>query len=272
MKCLQVLVLVCVAACVVACKSEPKSEAAGSGKPGGAGGGPRGPMAFPVEVAPVETRDVQLVLSAVGSVDAYERVQVTAPVAGTIETRNVQTGQYAQPGAVLATLVRRDPLLVRFSVPEGDAGKLARDQQVSFRVQGGDEAFLAKITHIAALADVATRMVPVTGEVNPEQRDRLRPGSFAEVSIAVGGRGKAPIVPERAVRPSERGFIAYVVEGDVARERVVALGMHTEDGHVEVLSGLREGELLVVRGSESLKEGAKVLVSPAAGSSPEARK
>jgi len=41
-------------------------------------------------------------------------------VAGVIQTRTVQTGQYVQPGTVLATLVRRDPLLLRFKVPEGE--------------------------------------------------------------------------------------------------------------------------------------------------------
>ena len=47
-----------------------------------------------------------------------------APVAGIIQTRTVQTGQYVQPGTVLATLVRREPLLLRFSVP-GARGGLA---------------------------------------------------------------------------------------------------------------------------------------------------
>ena len=55
--------------------------------------------------------------------DAYVR----APVAGLIETRRVQTGQYVQPGTVLATLVRREPLLLRFSVP-GARGGLAADR------------------------------------------------------------------------------------------------------------------------------------------------
>ena len=50
--------------------------------------------------------------------DAYVR----APLAGLVQTRTVQTGQYVQPGTILATLVRRDPLLLRFQVTESDAG------------------------------------------------------------------------------------------------------------------------------------------------------
>jgi multidrug efflux system membrane fusion protein len=188
--------------------------------------------------------------------------RVRAPLAGTIETRSVQTGQYAQPGAVLATLVRRDPLLVRFSIAEADASKLSRGQTVSFRVRGLEGSFSAKVTHIAGIADAASRMVPITAEVAEAERDRLRPGAFAEVRVPIGGGGTLPVVPEVAVRPSERGFLAYVVEGDVARERVLSLGMHTTDGQVEVRAGLKVGEQLVVRGAEALKDGTKIKLAP----------
>ena len=52
--------------------------------------------------------------------DSYVR----APIAGVVQTRTVQTGQYLQPGAVLATLLQRDPLLLRFRVTEQDAPRL----------------------------------------------------------------------------------------------------------------------------------------------------
>jgi multidrug efflux system membrane fusion protein len=185
---------------------------------------------------------------------------VRAPTAGTIETRNVQTGQYAQPGTVLATLVRRDPLLLRFTVPESDASRLAAGRTVSFVVRGGEGSYAAKVTHVSQLAETSSRMVTVTAEIDPAQRDRLQPGAFAEVTIAVGGSARAPVVPQAAVRPSEKGFVAFVVQDGVARERIVTLGLHTGDGRVEIKSGLREGEQLVVRGAEALRDGAKVKI------------
>jgi multidrug efflux system membrane fusion protein len=51
-----------------------------------------------------------------------------------------------------------------------------------------------------------------------------------------------------------------VVEGEVARERVLTLGLRTLDGLVEVRSGLEPGERLVVRGAEALRDGAPVRV------------
>jgi multidrug efflux system membrane fusion protein len=331
-------------------------------------------MQFPVEVAPVEVRDVEYVVNAVGSVEAFERVQITARVAGVVErvgftegqaakkgevlaeieptryslavnamkaalekaqaaaseaqagaqrraavneqrpgllpaeelqsfdtrartasaeasgakaaldqaelnlrdayvrapmdgvlqTRTVQTGQYVQPGYVLATLLRRDPLLLRFQVPEADVARIKPGMEARFQVRSDSHTYTAKITYVAAAADDQSRMVPVTAEVSHQESEALRPGSFASVAVPVATAKGSPVVPQTAVRPSERGFLAFVVEGDKAHERVLELGLRTADGRVEVREGLKAGERLVVRGAEALREGAVVRVTEGA--------
>jgi multidrug efflux system membrane fusion protein len=358
----------CAAACSGASGKAPSSGGAPSGGPGAGPPGAGDAIRFPVEVAPVESRRVEYALTAVGSVEAYERVQVTArvagvvervlfregdtakegqtlveieprryrvavtaaraalertaaaksdaeaalarretavaqspglipaeeiestrtrqrvalaeaaqaqaaideaelnlrdayvraPIAGTLETRSVETGQYVQPGTVLAFLVRRDPLLVRFQVPEGESAGLRTGMKATFRVRNEAAPRTATITHVAQTADTGSRMVPVVAEVDANQREGLRPGAFAEVSVPIGNTDNAPVIPAIAIRPSEKGFLAFVVAGEVAHERVVTLGMRTADGLVEIRSGLRPGESLVVRGGEALREGAKV--------------
>jgi multidrug efflux system membrane fusion protein len=195
---------------------------------------------------------------------------VRTPVGGTIQTRSVQTGQFVQPGTTLATLLRRDPLLLRFAVPEQDAGRLAPGMTAQFHVRESAREFSARITHVAAAADPASRMVAVTAYVDLSgDGDPPRPGAFAEVTIPVGGTTASPVVPETAVRPSERGFLAYVVQDGKAHERILGLGMRTADGRVEVRQGLAHGESLVVRGAEALREGAAVRVVPAGTASAE---
>lgn len=190
--------------------------------------------------------------------DAYVR----APIEGKIQTRTVQTGQHVAVGTVLATLLRRDPLLLRFQIPAAEAPRVRPAMEARFKIKGDPRTFTAKLTHVADAADPATRMVAVTGEVQGEGKTELRPGTFAEVTVPVGASGDAPVIPQTAVRPSERGFLAYVVEGTVARERVLNLGLRTPDGRVEVKSGLSAGEQLVVRGVEALREGAQVRLAP----------
>lgn len=339
------------------------------GGPGGGGGGRRGPMQFPVELVEVQSRPVEFVVHAVGTVEAFETVQITARVAGAVEkvrftegqtveanavlaeieprrfqlavraaeasvtkarasladaqaslqrreqvnqsnpglirgeeletfrtqartaeaevaqaqvaleqaqlnlrdayvrspvpgilqSRSVQTGQYVNLGHVLATVTQREPLLLRFSVPEADAGRMEVGALTRFTVKNGAQPFEAKIQHVAAQASPESRMISVTAQI--ASTDQLRPGSFAEVTVPIG-QITAPVIPQTAVRPSEKGFLAYVVEGNVAKERVLQLGMRTPDGRVEVRAGLKPGEQLVVRGAEALRDGAPVLVAP----------
>ena len=193
---------------------------------------------------------------------------VKAPISGVIQTRTVQTGQYVQTGTVLATLVRRDPLLLRFRVPERDAARIKPGQQARFQVREDSREFTAKVVHVAESADDTSRLVDITANIDDPSDRTLRPGSFAEISVPVASASEAPVIPVSAVRPSERGFLAYVVEGDKAVERILTLGMRSADGRVEVLSGLKGGESLVVRGAEALSNGAAVRIGvPAAAPS-----
>ena len=194
---------------------------------------------------------------------------VKAPISGIIQTRTVQTGQYVETGTVLATLVRRDPLLLRFRVPERDAARIKPGQVAKFTVREDSREFAAKVVHVAESADDTSRLVDVTANIDDTGDKSLRPGSFAEISVPVASPGEAPVIPVGAVRPSERGFIAYVVEGDKAAERILTLGMRSADGKVEVLSGLSGGETLVVRGAEALSNGVSVrLGAPTAAEAP----
>lgn len=194
---------------------------------------------------------------------------VRAPIEGKIQTRTVQTGQYVQPGAILATLIRRDPLLLRFQVPQADAERLKEGMSARFRVNREAGTFTSTITQVADSADVATRMVSVTAEIKDPMKGELRPGTFAEVTVPVGESADAPVIPQTAVRPSERGFLAYVVENGAAVERVLQLGLRTADGRVEVRSGVKPGDTLVVRGAEALREGVPVRVVPQGSAAPQ---
>lgn len=187
---------------------------------------------------------------------------VRAPVTGIIQTRTVETGQYVPVGTVLGTLMRRDPLLLRFQVPEQDAMPLRPGVIASFNVAEDQQQHQARITHVAAAANQASRMVDVTAHVVNPNHSELRPGAFARVTVPIGATRDAPVIPQTAIRPSEKGFLAYVVNGGVAQQRVLTIGMRTADGQVEVKDGLTVGETLVIRGAEALRDGAKVKVSP----------
>jgi membrane fusion protein (multidrug efflux system)/multidrug efflux system membrane fusion protein len=168
-------------------------------------------------------------------------------------------------------------LLLRFALPEAETGTLRPGGQVRFSVAGAVGGRLATVRHIAGTADPQTRMVPIVADVAPsaEGDAPLVAGAFAEVDVPLGAEREATVIPQSAMRASEKGFLAYVVDGEVARERILTLGQRTPDGAVEVKSGLTLGERLVVRGAEALREGASVRVvearAPGGAVAPESR-
>jgi RND family efflux transporter MFP subunit len=196
---------------------------------------------------------------------------VRAPIEGTIQTRTVETGQYVNAGYLMATLLRSEPMLLRFQVDPQDAPRLKPGMAVSFAMRETQGQYKAKITLVAAAADPSTHTVGVTAEVDSENKKYwLRPGSFCDVTIDVGASRQAVVIPRAATRATDHGYVVYVVEGNAAIEKVVTLGMNTKDGWVEVRSGLGPAELLVVRGVESLTNGAQVKASKVESLDPDA--
>ena len=182
------------------------------------------------------------------------RSEVRPSRAGMINSRTVETGTFVRTGTVLATLADLSRLRLRFKVSEAESLRAMVGQDVGFHVQAlGSAAFTARIYHVSGVADPATRQVEVLAWVkNPGV---LKPGFFAEVALATESRKDAMVVAESAVQASERGFVAYVVEGGKAKLTPVAIGLRTGNGQVEILSGLRPGQTVVVEGSDRVADG-----------------
>jgi membrane fusion protein, multidrug efflux system len=177
--------------------------------------------------ADTATANEALKVASVNLRDAYVR----APMTGVMQTRTVETGQYVQVGYLMATLLRDEPMLLRFSVEPSDAPRLKAGMVVSFTMRETQRQYQAKITLVSGAAEAATHTVGVTAEVNSEgHKYWLRPGSFCDVSINVGATRDAPLIPRTAARATDHGYIVYVVKDDVASERAVTLGMSTKDG------------------------------------------
>jgi RND family efflux transporter MFP subunit len=187
------------------------------------------------------------------------RSEVRPQVAGVIDTRTVDTGHFVRAGTVLATIVDSSRLRLRFKVSEAESLRATVGGSVTFRVAPlGPRDFTARIYHVGRIADSTTRQVEVLGWVdNPGE---LKPGFFAEVTLAGERRERALVVPEGAIQASEQGFVIYVVDGGAARVRPIQLGLRTGTGIVEILSGLKPGETVVVQGSDRLDDGIPVEV------------
>jgi multidrug efflux system membrane fusion protein len=187
--------------------------------------------------------------------------EVRVDYAGVIDKKSVDTGQYVNAGDSLATLVDTRRLKLSFKVAESESARLEVGSRITFEVKAlPGRQFEGSLYHVGEVADPSSRMVECLAWV--DNRDKaLRPGYFAEVTAEIEERRDSIVVPQTAVLPTERGFVAFVVgAGDVAEERRVRLGLYTRDGGVEVLEGLGPGDPLIVRGASLLKHGMPVSV------------
>jgi multidrug efflux pump subunit AcrA (membrane-fusion protein) len=139
---------------------------------------------------------------------------------------------------------------------------------VRFARRHAERDFEGRIYHVGVTADPGTRQVEVMAWVkNPGV---LKPGFFAEVTLATESHKGAIVVPEGAIQASEKGFVVYAVAEGKAQLRPIQIGQRTEDGVVEILSGLLGGESVVVEGSDRLRDGIEVQVADASSAGPAA--
>lgn len=187
-----------------------------------------------------------------------QRSVVRPLTTGLINSKSVNTGQHVEAKAVLATLVNTRALRLRFKVSEQESVRLRDGMGVSFTTAARPgKTFRARIFHVSSSADPQSRMVEILARVdNPGAL--LKPGFFAEVRADVESHKGAVVIPERAVLPTDRGFVVFEVVDGLAHERPVALGLRATDGTVEILSGLDRGAVVVTDGGNVLRDGVAV--------------
>ena len=180
----------------------------------------------------------------------------TAPIDGVVVAKPAELGTLAAPGVALLT-VEDGRHRLEVSVEESDLRAIRPGQSTEVAIDGIGSRRSARVTEIVPAADPATRTVTVKIDLPPDPL--LRSGLYGRARF-VTGEGAVLAMPRRALL--ERGQLQGVFVADpggVARFRLIKTG-RTLDGAVEVLSGLGEGERVVVDGAERLVDGAPVTV------------
>jgi cobalt-zinc-cadmium efflux system membrane fusion protein len=191
-------------------------------------------------------------------VDALERVKapnpvtsVTAPIDGVVTDRQVGPGQYLQAGSStpVYTIGNLTTVWLVADVREIDAPLIEVGQEVEVRVLAlPGKVFKAKLTSVGSVVDPVTRRVPVRATI--ENSDgKLKPQMFASFSIITSGASEALAVPEEAVvREGDAAHVWVVQRNNDLALRQIRTG-RVNNGMVEVLDGLKQGERIVTRGS-----------------------
>ncbi len=190
---------------------------------------------------------------------------IRAPFAGTTGIRRVHQGQYLQAGQAVAALVDAQALNVNFSLAEQAAAWAKAGLPVTMRVDAHPErVFDAVIGAVDVMVD-GSRTLAVQARL-PNEEGLLRAGSFAAVSVARPGSEQVLAIPESAVTYTAYGETVFAAAQDERQGwSVRKLAVHTGerwDGLVEVVSGLEEGDHVVVSGQLKLGDGMPVVPMP----------
>ncbi|MGQ0640513.1 MAG: efflux RND transporter periplasmic adaptor subunit [Gemmatimonadaceae bacterium] len=190
-----------------------------------------------------------------------ERSIVRAPFSGVLGQRFVSTGDYVTTASRLLTLQTVDPQRAVIEVPERHAASLGPGQTVEFTVAAQpNRVFRAQVDFIDPVVQNENRTIVVKGRAaNPNRL--LRPGMFIEARLATATRANAIVVPEDAVQPLRTANIVWAVTDGKASRRVVQLGVRSQ-GIVEIVTGVKGGEQVVVGGLERMAEGMAVAPRP----------
>lgn len=182
---------------------------------------------------------------------------VRAPISGAVKEKHASRGSYLQKNGRIVTLVRINPLRVRAEIPEASAGAVRIGQTTTFRVDTfPDRTFNARIVRIGPSLNETTRALTIEAELaNPQ--NLLRPGMFARSQVVVNPQASSVYVPAKAVQYVAGLSKIYVIENGRAIERIVRTG--NSDGEmVEIIEGVREGEMVATSNLDKLGQGTEV--------------
>ena len=192
------------------------------------------------------------------------RKRIAAPFDGLVGIRQVNVGQYLQPGAAIVAIESLDPMYVEFALPQQHFEMIAVGKKLRLGATGiSGKNFEGEITAIDSRIDERTRNITIQGTIqNPGHA--LRPGMFVSVEVLLPERAGVLAIPSSAIAYAPYGDSVYVVQdgkaGKEVRQQFVKLGPKRGD-QVSVVSGIKDGDEIVSSAVFKLRPSAPVQVN-----------
>lgn len=184
------------------------------------------------------------------------KASVVAPVSGRVEKQLVSPGQFVRVGDPMFQLVTASRLRARLPFPESMAGTIRRGMTVRLSSPATSDKVSGKIDEIRPMTGSSRAFDAFVTFENP---GAWKPGATVNGTVVLGQHRNAVVVPEQSVVLRPAGQVVYVAQGGKAEQRVVQSGAR-QDGMLEIIAGLKEGESVVVEGASFLTDQAAIAV------------
>lgn len=201
----------------------------------------------------------------------YPPVELRAPISGTITEVNATVGEQISPDRPIMTILDTSTVFIEARLSEMDLGRAASTFGAYYEAPEAKGKFVpilgnngGRLVYTGSEIDPSTRTLPLVYESkNPE--GRLRIGMSLTLFVETQRAAESVAIPESAIVDDEGRSTVYVMlAGEAFEKREVTLGVRDE-GFVQVLSGLKEGERIVTKGAYAVKLASVSTVIPAHG-------
>jgi len=182
---------------------------------------------------------------------------VKAPIDGVISKRHVKVGNMIGQNAAVYHITDFDPLHAVIYVPEKELNKIAVNQVAYVHVDAkADKVFEGFVKRISPVVDANSGTFKVTVEV-ADKENHLKPGMFGRLQIIYDQRENSILIDKKAIITEDNQFWVFVVRDGRAYKQIIKPG-YTNEQHFEVLEGLKDGDVVVNMGQNSLKNDSKI--------------
>jgi membrane fusion protein (multidrug efflux system) len=195
---------------------------------------------------------------------------IRAPFAGVLGISQVYPGQYLNVGNSVVTLQSLDPIWVDFFLPQQNLSRLAVGQEVTLVSDAHPgHSYAGRVSTINPLVDTNTRNVVVEATIRNPQRE-LFPGMYVTVELTAGELQKYLTLPQTAVSFNPYGELVFILKQTSKNKQgkpvYSAFQQFVKTGDVRgtqiaILSGIKEGDLVVTAGQLKLKNNSLVVIN-----------
>ncbi|GAA0877634.1 efflux RND transporter periplasmic adaptor subunit [Algoriphagus jejuensis] len=197
-------------------------------------------------------------LSDINLVEAQlTKTVIRAPFNGLLGLRFISEGSVIGTNDVITSVVNIDPIKIEFSIPERYANQVTVGSPVFFSNESSGEEVQGQVYAFEPQIDLATRTLKLRAQ-SANKGSKFLPGMFVKIRFVLEVTEGTLMVPAESIIPELSGYKVFVVdEGNKADQRIVEIGTRT-DTHVQILSGLDEGDLVLTTGVMQVRQGMSV--------------
>lgn len=214
------------------------------------------------EIAAAEANVKQAETALELSREALGYSTITAPIDGIVSRKEFDVGNMANPAMPLFTIVNMNTVKVIVEVPESSLYKISSNSKVKIYTVGVDEPIEGQISLISPVIKQASRTASMEIIVD-NSKGLLKPGSFVKVKIVTDFKENTLLVKRSAIledKEDSNEKYVFVVEDDKSFKKKVVTGI-TNGDWVEIITGLRSGEKVIVSGQNQVKDGTNVKIT-----------